>query len=64
MAKTICAWPSRWVRRAALAVDNARLWEETRKAVEERELALKLHCEIERTAHASRRGLRQLECIA
>ena len=33
--------------RAALAVDNARLWEETRKAVQERELALKLHCDIE-----------------
>jgi PAS domain S-box-containing protein len=33
--------------RAALAVDNARLWEETRKAVQERERALKLHCDIE-----------------
>jgi PAS domain S-box-containing protein len=34
--------------RAGLAVDNARLWEETRKAVHERELALQLHCEIEK----------------
>ncbi len=33
--------------RAALAVDNARLWEETRKAVHDRELALRLHCDIE-----------------
>lgn len=34
--------------RAGLAVDNARLWEETKKAVQERELALQLHCEIEK----------------